>query len=1024
MMLPSVFLIVFLLLGTPSEASASPGSHAVTYNRDIRPILSENCFRCHGPDKNMRKAKLRLDQREVALEKEAFVPGNADKSELVRRIFTSNPDDLMPPPDSNKKLTADQKELLRRWINEGAIYQPHWAYILPTRPAIPEVKNKSWVANSIDAFVLSELEKKGIQPSPPADNRTLLRRLILDLTGLPPKADEMEQFLSDHSRKAFSKQVTRLLASPHYGERMAVPWLDLARFADTVGYHGDQNQHVFPYRDYVVDSFNSNKPFDQFTIEQIAGDLLPHPTPAQLTATCFNRLNMMTREGGAQPKEYLAKYAADRVRTVSTTWLGSTMGCCECHDHKFDPFSTADFYSMEAFFADIQQWGVYMDYNYTPNPDLKGWSNDHPFPPEIQVPSAYLQKRQDAMASEIKKLLHTASPKELKNESFLAWQSNLVADWKQTQTPWRSLEVVLDKSEKEAKAKLRADGSVLLTEKIPDGFQYTLHSEVGSVAALKLAVIPTPEHEGRILQKGATSQLVQLVAQKQKNGKAESEIHFYYSEAARKTKRFANGYEIPGLQNGWLLDKDALDQPQTSIWCLDPPVQLNEGEDLIIQVKGENLGCIRLYSTRAVQAMVNGMDVNDQLWQITVNSDHSRAGQLELYRAWKVSSPSSEALFDNYKKLFASWRQCENGMGWTMVTQHRDPPITRVLARGNWQDETGAIVSPATPHFLPAKSTEKKGNLSRLDLARWLVSKENPLTARTFVNRLWKQFFGSGLANPVDDLGAQGEPPTHPELLDWLAVEFQESGWNVKHMVELIVNSQTYRQSSKERKDLQEIDPSNRLLAAQNPRRLEGEFVRDNALAIAGLLNLEMGGPSIHPYQPPNYYVNLQFPDRDYYPDQDERQYRRGVYMHWQRTFLHPMLANFDSPSREECSAIRTVSNTPQQALTLLNDPEFVEAARVLAQKLLTPPALTDKARLESAFQRALSRSPNARESDSLLRFLDHQREHYKTDLAEAEKLQHVGLAPADSKIPSAELAAWTQVCRAVLNLNEVITRY
>ena len=357
-----------------SASAAKPG-----YNRDIRPVLSENCFACHGPDKNQRKGKLRLDVREAALEKDAIVPGKPNESELVKRLYTTNADDAMPPPESHKTLTPHQKELLERWIAEGADYEPHWAYIKPLRPALPETKNRPWVRNPIDAFILHTLEEKGLPPSPEADQRTLLRRLSLDLIGLPPTPREEAAYLNDPGPEAYERQVDRLLQSPHFGERMAVPWLDVVRFSDTVGYHGDQNQRIFPYRDYVIDSFNGNKPFDQFTIEQIAGDLLPGATKEQLVATGFNRLNMMTREGGAQPREYLAKYAADRVRTVSTAWLGSTMACCECHDHKFDPFSTKDFYSMEAFFADIRQWGVYQDYDYTPNPDLKGWSNDHPF---------------------------------------------------------------------------------------------------------------------------------------------------------------------------------------------------------------------------------------------------------------------------------------------------------------------------------------------------------------------------------------------------------------------------------------------------------------------------------------------------------------------------------------------------------------------------------------------------------------------------------------------------------------------
>src|SRR6266446_4845726 len=381
-----------LLIGLP-VLSTLAATNEIQFNRDIRPILSESCYSCHGPDKNQRKAKLRLDVREVAIEREAIVPGKPDQSKVVEHIFATDPDEIMPPPKSRKKLTVAQKELLKRWIAAGAAYEPHWAYIKPQRPESPPTKTPHWVSNPIDAFVLNTLETKKIRPSPEADKRTLLRRLSLDLIGLPPTPAEVSAYLADSSPKAYERQVDHLLASPHFGERMAVPWLDVVRYADTVGYHGDQNVNVFPYRDYVVDAFNRNKPFDRFTLEQIAGDLLPNASTEARVATAFNRLNMMTREGGAQPKEYLAKYAGDRVRTISMAWLGSTMGCCECHSHKFDPFTIKDFYAFEAFFADVKQWGVYMDYDYTPNPDLKGWSNDHPFPPEIEVESAYLRRR-------------------------------------------------------------------------------------------------------------------------------------------------------------------------------------------------------------------------------------------------------------------------------------------------------------------------------------------------------------------------------------------------------------------------------------------------------------------------------------------------------------------------------------------------------------------------------------------------------------------------------------------------------
>ncbi|HEX4350981.1 MAG TPA: DUF1549 domain-containing protein, partial [Verrucomicrobiae bacterium] len=419
--------LMFALLPAATFCAGAEQTQELRYDRDIRPILSDNCFRCHGPELKSRKAKLRLDVREVALDKEAFVPGKPDESEMIRRLVTTNEDDHMPPLAMHKTVTPAQIDLLRRWIADGAKYEPHWSYAPLVRPALPTVSNPGWVQGAIDTFILARLEESHISPSPPADRRTLLRRLSLDLTGLPPTREEVEQFVNDPAPDAYAKQVERLLASPHFGERMAVPWLDAARFADTVGYHGDQDQNVFPYRDYVINSFNRNKPFDQFTIEQIAGDLLPNPTVEQKIATGFNRLNMVTREGGAQPKEYLAKYAADRVRTISTTWLGSTMACCQCHDHKYDPFTSKDFYSLGAFFDDVKQWGVYQDYPFSPNPELAGWDNDHPFPPELVVTNQFLLQRQAQLQAALKQIVAEAAAKLSGDEEkkFHDWKSQL-----------------------------------------------------------------------------------------------------------------------------------------------------------------------------------------------------------------------------------------------------------------------------------------------------------------------------------------------------------------------------------------------------------------------------------------------------------------------------------------------------------------------------------------------------------------------------------------------------------------------
>ena len=989
-------LAAVALLAAPA-AAADP----VEFNRDIRPILSDNCFFCHGPDKSHRKAKLRLDVREAAVEHGALVPGKADESELVSRVFETDETLVMPPPDSHKKLTAKQKDLLKRWVGQGAVYQPHWAYITPTRPAVPAVMMANWVRNPVDAFVLAELEKRKLAPSPEADKRTLIRRLTLDLIGLPPTPEEVEAYVSDPSPNAYEKFVDRLLASPHYGERMTVPWLDLVRYADTVGFHGDQNQNVFPYRDYVIDSFNANKPFDQFTREQLAGDLLPKPTPEQLTATCFNRLNMMTREGGAQPKEYLAKYQADRVRTVSMTWLGSTLGCAECHDHKFDPFTQKDFYSLGSFFADVRQWGVYSDYKYTPNPDLKGWTNDHPFPPEIEVDSPYLTRRLAKLRDQLRSVSEEAIDADASfgsvGRAFLAAHSD---GW------------AVPPTEPEAQdSEIESDGKVVFAGKVAKGGSrvLTLRPPPGRVAAIRLELFPHKDHTGFLARDESESVEIATVAVAvKKQGKKATPIRLGFGEADGRKVRFSSTVPVLGLAGGaWTTDPNRPKTATAAAWMLDDPVRLADGDELIITIKSDDVGCARVSISPLVG--IHPLRPADGLAQEPVGSP-----------AW-VAAYFLASGTEGAETFVRDVAECYDGKHPVQVTVPLAKPLTtRVLPRGNWMDETGPVVQPAVPGFLPQPKADRR--LTRLDLADWLTSKDNPLTARVFVNRLWKQFFGTGLSGVLEDVGAQGEAPSHPELLDWLAAEFRD-GWDVKKAVKTLVMSAAYRQDSKARPELKDLDPNNRLVAFQTPRRLDAEFVRDNALAVSGLLNREIGGPSAKPYQPAGYYANLQFPDRDYVAQKDDRQYRRGVYAHWQRTFLQPMLANFDAPGREECTANRIPANSPQQALTLLNDPTFVEAARVLAAAVMAGDGSAAE-RIDRLYRKVLARPAKPAEQAALGPLLRDQRSYYAQHPDDAQKLSRIGLAPVAAGVPLPELAAWTQVCRAVLNLHETITRY
>jgi hypothetical protein len=924
------------------------------------------------------------------------------------------------------------------------------------RPVVPPVATAGWTQGAIDNFILARLEESKIKPAPTADRRTLLRRLALDLTGLPPTPEDVERFVNDPATDAYARQVERLLASPHFGERMAVPWLDAVRFADTVGYHGDQDQNIFPYRDYVIEAFNRNQPFDQFTLEQIAGDLLPNPTVAQQIATGFNRLNMITREGGAQPKEYLAKYSADRVRTVSTTWLGSTMACCECHDHKYDPFSTKDFYSLAAFFADIKQWGVYQTYKYTPNPELAGWSNDHPFPPELTVTNAHLlaheaklrQAVSETIATATAELLATARP------DFETWKRNIRANLKPSPDGWdiaRQPQVEITGKGSQSTVTVQTNGLIVVTGPTltREKFQLTLAPPAGWLTAIRLELVPTATNHFSSLRTTGKNATIKLMAELTTAAGPSTPLKFRASAATSREPMYSNGHEILAAHPIWTISTQAGKNPQTAVYVLDTPLLLAPGAKLKLNLSGtapdieEPVGCalasFRLATTALAAAEPLQAGANAGLRQ-ALGGLGSRAKTETLVATWIRSTTNQPAVAMRLKQLDNDILQCNHGVAQTLVTvATTNRLVTRVLPRGDWQNETGELVAPAVPHFLPQPVQNGTNRLTRLDLARWLVSPENPLTARAFVNRLWKQLFGNGLSNQPEELGTQGEFPTHPELLDWLAMEFRQPtvvlsttlnpqpthAWDVKHLVRLLVLSATYQQDAKIRPELRDVDPNNRLLARQNPRRLEAEFVRDNALAIAGLLNPEIGGPSVKPYQPAGYYSNLQFPNRDYHPSMDANQYRRGLYSHWQRSFLHPMLANFDAPAREECSVDRPTSSTPQQALTLLNDPSLVEAARGLAEKILTAPKIkNDAARLNFAIETALLRPAKPPELESLQTFLGEQRDYFNAHPGDAKKLLQVGQRPPAEGLNPAEAAAWTSLARVVLNLHETITRY
>lgn len=981
------------------------------FNRDVRPILSNSCLPCHGPDANARQAELRLDVRGLATAERggirAIVPGDPGASELVRRIEHPDVEERMPPADSERELSDYGRAVLRRWIAEGAEYQPHWAYVPPRRPELPDVDDVDWVREPVDAFVLAKLERSGVSPSRAADPVTLVRRLSFDLTGLPPTPAEVDAFVGDPSPDAYDRLVDRLLASPHYGERMAIDWLDQVRYADTNGYHSDEERPVYPYRDYVIEAFNENLPFDTFTREQLAGDLLPNATRRQRVASAFNRLNQISAEGGAQPKEYRAKYDADRVRAVASVWMGATLGCAECHDHKFDPFRSRDFYSMAAFFADIQEEDVYI-----------GRSDWDPFlmlpTGEQQAALERLNARIDALESKL------ATPTAALEREQAAWQAALRA----TDIDWWLAEPTELASRDGTDLEILDDLSVLTSGPNPDEDVYTvaIPTELERITGIRLEVMSDPS-----FRKGLTRENVFFAMH-------ELELDARTADGETETVRL----ETPSADEGKIalaVDGDektawthyAFEKYAPTVRAVFPftrPLEGGPGTELVVRMK--HLGVAMVAKRTAIGRFRISLTTKPEpeleapVGVPELALDENRPGVVAAY--FRTLAPSLESGRERLAELYRERDRLVEEIDRCLISVSVEPRTTRVLPRGNWMDESGEIVEPAVPEFLPPLETGGE-RATRLDLANWLVSPEHPLTARVVVNRLWKLFFGAGLSRVLDDLGSQGEPPTHPELLDWLAVELRESGWDVKHLVRMLVRSATYRQSSKGRPELVELDPRNRLFARQARFRLPAEMIRDNALSLAGLLSPKIGGRSVKPYQPEGYWEHLNFPKRTYEPDAGESQYRRGLYTHWQRSFLHPSLAAFDAPSREECVAERAVSNTPQQALTLLNDPSYVEAARVFAHRIWKEGGTSESERVRWALRRAVSRIPSEEEIEILVELYRSHLRDFRADEDAARALVEVGLAPVPEDVDGAELAAWTSVARAILSLHETMTR-
>ncbi len=1204
--------LVWLAVVSPACAAPKAAPTAIEFNRDIRPILSDTCFKCHGPDDKERKARLRFDRKEDALKPAksgdlAIVPGDVQKSALIARITSKDPDELMPPAKSGKKLSAAQIDLLTRWIAQGAQWQEHWAFSKPERPAVPVVSRSvisesvisgrkgnakrtgslntdsliTVPSNPIDAFVLAKLEREKLAPSPAADKPTLARRAALDLTGLPPTPQEVDAFLADESPEAYGKLVDRLLESPRYGEHQARYWLDAARYADSHGYHIDSERSMWKWREWVVDAFNRNMPYDQFTVEQLAGDLLPEPTVEQKIASGFVRCNMSSGEGGAIVEEYQAKYTFDRVETSSTIWLGLTLTCARCHTHKYDPIQHREYYGLYAFFNNLNE--SVMDGN-RPNPD-----------PFMKLPAAEQTRRR----GELKELSSAGQtnldlPRPELDRAEVAWTKQ----WNEKLSEgWTTLAPASVKSTGGAQFKTLDDQSVLAEGPNPDSdvHEVTVKLAADSIAALRLEALPDdslpnkgsaraedgafrlsefeaeivapakPDADGKAVeakpkklkftQSAADSAVAERDIAKALDGKAETgwqpdtsndphvalfaletpmkvakgaELRVRLRYEASKSKRAIGRFRLAAAENDELVR--LLNPPKFDPWRVVGPFKtenLRQGftnsfapeteidlakkypgvreeikwdektafEDgknnlLVTDLHGVH-GAYYLYrvikapaarklelSVRADDALklwVNGLLVveraeekpGDGLMRVSVDlkkgenkfllkvvtvqgaahftfnhelndAESVPADIATILATAKKPSGAQQTKVRNYfrrshspefKKVFddvAKWREedeaIEKAIPTTMVAKEMDKPRdTFMLVRGEY-DKKGDKVGPGVPSILPPLPKDAPTN--RLGLAQWLVDPAHPLTARVTVNRFWQQYFGVGLVKTTEDFGVQGEHPSHPELLDWLATEFIRTGWDVKKLQKLIVTSATYRQSARVTPQLLARDPENRLLARGPRFRADAEVVRDTALAVSGLLIEQRGGKSVKPYEPPGLWEAVSFNNsQKYVPDTGEGQYRRSLYTYWKRQSPPPNMLLFDAPSREYCSVRRSRSNTPLQALALLNDPQFVEASRAFAQRIMLEGGKDAASRVAYAFRLATARKPGADETKVLVGVFNQQLDGFRKNKTAAEKLLAVGAFKADAKLDASELAAWTTIASMILNLDETVTK-
>lgn len=1004
------------------------GVPPIDFDRDIRPILSNTCYTCHGPDSNKRSTDIRFDQRDGLFAKldgsTVVVPGKPDQSDLVRRITSKDADVRMPPADQKQQLTAEQIDLMKRWIVEGASYSDHWAFVAPKRPRLPALKQATWPSNSIDHFVLAELERQEFSPSAQASKETLIRRVTLDLTGLPPTIAEIDAFLADRSDNAFEKVVDRLLASDRFGEHFALAWLDAARYADSNGYQQDRTRTMWPWRDWVIRALNSNQPFDQFTIEQIGGDKLPSPTTEQLVATGFQRNHMLNGEGGRIAEESRVEYVMNRVETMGATWLGLTLGCGRCHDHKYDPLAQREFYQFYSYFNSVDERG---------NVDAGGNAN-----PVLTVPTPEQLKRKVELSEQLTKL-----NQEIKSVSTIAKQR----EWEQViskqltgEEPrkfWHPIKPTVAKSEQGQTTTIEDDGVVFVTGKNPakDNYNVELKTDLANITGLKLEALPHASFTNGGLARSdsgnfvLTELIVEAIA-------AQSDKPTRVKIASAQASFEQNGWKVAGAFDGNSATGWAVHNPSNpriarqAVFVFAAPVAGGKNTQLRIRLEHQsphpshNLGRFRLSLTTEASPKLDGKaGLADGLVNaLRVPPDKRNASQQKVvadeFRKLSKDVSAVQKRIDSTRKQIGD---LEKQFVKTMIMRDlAKPRETFVLKRGVWNDpDRDQPIQIGTPAWLPALPKDAPKN--RLALAKWLVSAENPLTARVVVNRYWQHFFGQGLVKTTEDFGTQGDRPTHPELLDWLAVEFMEQKWNVKHMLKLIVMSATYQQSSAITDKLKTADPYNQLYARGSRFRLSAHAIRDQALFLGGLLVERIGGPPVKPYQPAGIWSDNSLGKIKYERDSGENLYRRTLYTFWRRATPPTML--FDVATRQVCQVRPRRTNTPLHALVLLNDITFVEASRKFAERVLKSDAKTPAARLNLAFRMSTGRHPTESEQATIVKIFNRVRADYVAEPKNADALRSVGESPSDKSLDSIELAAYATVFNMFLNLDEVITK-